>query len=53
MSKIAIISDSASTIPTTLRNRYHIFHSEYYNTHIIYDALEEDPEYHKRVLEHF
>ncbi|MCT8389108.1 DegV family protein [Leuconostoc holzapfelii] len=25
MSKIAIISDSASTIPTTLRNRYHIF----------------------------
>ena len=27
--------------------------SEYYNTYIIYDALEEDPEYHKRVLEHF
>lgn len=27
--------------------------SEYYNTHIIYDALEEDPDYHKRVLEHF
>ena len=25
MSKIAIISDSASTIPATLRNRYHIF----------------------------
>lgn len=25
MTKIAVISDSASTIPTTLRNRYHIF----------------------------
>lgn len=31
---------------------YSLF-SEYHTNHIIYDALEEDPEYHKRVLEHF
>lgn len=31
---------------------YSLF-SEYYTNHIIYDALEEDPKYHKRVLEHF
>lgn len=31
---------------------YSLF-SEYCNNHIIYDAYEEDPEYHKRVLEDF
>lgn len=31
---------------------YSIF-SDYFSNHIVYDALEENPEYHKRVLENF
>lgn len=31
---------------------YSLF-NDYFTNHIVYDALEEDPEYHKRVLEHF